>query len=185
MQLASQNLVHAVMVMGVSGCGKSSVGARIAAQAGVAFIEGDLLHPPANVAKMAKGTPLTDDDRWPWLDLIAGEIVAALERGEGVVVSCSALKQRYRDHLRSACNRRLRFVYLEGSEMVLHQRMGARQGHFMPLSLLQSQLATLEVPTGEAGVVTVDIDTDLDTIVTRAMAGLEILAGDGISKAVK
>jgi gluconokinase len=179
MQLTSHNSVHAVMVMGVSGCGKSSVGARIAEQAGVAFIEGDLLHPPANVAKMAKGTPLTDEDRWPWLDLIAAEIVAALQRGEGAVVSCSALKKIYRDRLRAACKDRLWFVYLEGSEMVLHQRMGARAGHFMPLSLLQSQLATLEVPTGEAGVVTVDIDADLGTIVAKAVAGLQALASTG------
>lgn len=176
MQLMTKNSVHAVMVMGVSGCGKSSVGEKIAARAGVAFIEGDLLHPPENVAKMAKGTPLTDDDRWPWLDLIGVEIIAALERGQGVVVSCSALKKVYRDHLRAACNHRLWFVYLEGSEMILHHRMGAREGHFMPLSLLQSQLATLEAPTGEPGVVTVDIDADLDTIVDKAVAGLEMLA---------
>ena len=176
MQFTSHNPVHAVMVMGVSGSGKSSVGARLAASSGVAYVEGDLLHPPANLAKMAKGTPLTDEDRWPWLDRIAAEISAALDRGEGVVVSCSALKKVYRDRLRAACAGRLWFVYLEGSEMVLHQRMGAREGHFMPLSLLQSQLATLEVPSGEIGVVTVDIDADLDTIVAEATAGLEVLA---------
>ena len=176
MQPNSNKSVHAVMVMGVSGCGKSSVGARIAERAGVAFIEGDLLHPAANVAKMALGTPLSDADRWPWLDRIAAEIVVALARGEGVVVSCSALKKIYRDRLRAACDDRLWFVYLEGSELLLHQRMGGRAGHFMPLSLLQSQLATLEVPTGEPGVVTVDIDADLDTILDNALAGLASLA---------
>lgn len=162
----------AIIVMGVSGCGKSSVGAMLAKRLGVAFVEGDVLHPKANVDKMAMGTPLTDDDRWPWLDIIGAEIGASLKRGEGIVVSCSALKRVYRDRLRLATDGRLRFVYLHGSRALLTERMGARTGHFMPLSLLDSQLATLEVPTGEPGVATVDIDQSLEGIVADAMRGL-------------
>ncbi|MFN7009922.1 MAG: gluconokinase [Allorhizobium sp.] len=158
--------------MGVSGCGKSSVGALLAERLGLPFIEGDVLHPKANVDKMATGTPLADDDRWPWLDIIGAEMAAALGRGEGIVVSCSALKKVYRDRLRAATGGRLRFVYLHGSRALLSERMGARTGHFMPLSLLESQLATLEVPTGEPGVVTVDIDQSLEGIVADAMKGL-------------
>lgn len=162
----------AIIVMGVSGCGKSSVGALLAERLGLAFIEGDVLHPKANVDKMARGTPLADDDRWPWLDIIGAEMAASLARGEGIVVSCSALKKVYRDRLRAAAGGALAFVYLHGSRELLTERMGARTGHFMPLSLLDSQLATLEVPTGEPGVVTVDIDQSVEGIVGDAMRGL-------------
>lgn len=162
----------AIIVMGVSGCGKSSVGALLAERLGLAFIEGDALHPAANVEKMAKGTPLSDDDRWPWLDIIGAEMAASLNRGEGIVVSCSALKRIYRERLRAATGGSLAFVYLHGSRDLLTERMGARTGHFMPLSLLDSQLATLEVPTGEPGVVTVDIDQSVEGIVADAMRGL-------------
>ncbi|WP_147180224.1 gluconokinase [Ciceribacter naphthalenivorans] len=159
--------------MGVSGCGKSSVGAGLAEKLGLTFIEGDSLHPATNVEKMAKGTPLTDDDRWPWLDIIGGEIAASLERGEGIVVSCSALKEVYRDRLRTVTDGNLAFIYLHGSRQLLTERMGARTGHFMPLSLLDSQLATLEAPTGEPGVVTVDIGQSIEGIVAEALAGLK------------
>jgi gluconokinase len=162
----------AIIVIGVSGCGKSSVGAELATRLGLAFIEGDALHPRANVDKMAAGTPLTDEDRWPWLTIIGETMAAALEKGEGIVVSCSALKRIYRDHLRKAAGGRLVFVYLEGSHALLSARMGARTGHFMPPALLQSQLATLEVPTGEPGVVTVPIDQPVPSIVSDALAGL-------------
>lgn len=163
---------QAVIVMGVSGCGKSSVGEALAQQAGLPFIEGDVLHPASNVDKMAAGIPLTDEDRWPWLTVIGERMADALSRGEGVVVSCSALKKIYRDHLRAATGGRLSIVYLEGSRDLLARRMGARTGHFMPLTLLDSQLATLEVPTGEPGVVTVSIDQPVEGIVADALAGL-------------
>lgn len=166
------NRPTAIIVMGVSGCGKTSVGAALADRLGLSFVEGDVLHPPANVEKMAKGTPLADADRWPWLDIIGAEMATALARGEGIVVSCSALKKVYRERLRAATGGNLRFVYLSGSRELLTERMGARTGHFMPLSLLDSQLATLEVPTGEPGVVTVDIDQDVEGIVGDAMKGL-------------
>ena len=165
----------AVVVMGVSGCGKSSVGARLADMYKVAFLEGDQLHSAANVEKMAHGMPLTDDDRWPWLDAIGTEIAATIAAGQGLVVSCSSLKKSYRDRLRQAAGGHLRFVYLEGSRTLLESRMTARKGHFMPATLLDSQLKTLEVPTGEAGVVTVDIDAPLDVIVARAKDGLAAL----------
>lgn len=164
---------QAVIVMGVSGCGKSSVGAALADRLRLPFIEGDVLHPETNVAKMAAGTPLTDEDRWPWLTVIGERMAEALASGEGIVVSCSALKKIYRDHLRAATGGRLTFVYLEGSRDLLGRRMGARTGHFMPLGLLDSQLATLEVPTGEPGVVTVSIDQPVEGIVADVLAGLK------------
>ncbi|PCK77443.1 gluconokinase [Rhizobium sophoriradicis] len=163
---------HAVIVMGVSGCGKSSVGEKLAEALHLAFVEGDALHPAANVEKMSKGIPLTDEDRMPWLDRIGEDMQASLGKGEGIIVSCSALKRLYRDRLRAAVGGNLFFVYLEGSKALLTQRMGERKGHFMPVSLLESQLATLEVPTGELGVVTVDIDDTVDGIAATALEGL-------------
>jgi gluconokinase len=121
---------------------------------------------------MSEGIPLTDDDRWPWLDLIGTELRKG-SKGKGIVVSCSALKKIYRDRLRKATGGPLAFVYLDGSLELLSKRMGERKGHFMPLSLLQTQLATLEVPTGEPGVVTVNIDTTPEEITANALAGLK------------
>jgi gluconokinase len=165
----------AVIVMGVSGSGKTSVAMALADLLGLRFVEGDALHPAANVDKMSHGIPLTDDDRMPWLDLIGAEIAAAVSRGEGIVVSCSALKVIYRDRLRREAGGLLYFVYLEGSKALLASRMGARKGHFMPASLLESQLETLEVPTGEPGVVTVDIDDTIEGIAAAAAKGLAAL----------
>ncbi|MBB4192023.1 gluconokinase [Rhizobium aethiopicum] len=170
------NRPHAIIVMGVSGCGKSSVGEKLAgALHHLHFVEGDALHPAAKVEKMSKGIPLTDEDRIPWLDLIGKRMQASLEKGEGIIVSCSALKRIYRDRLRAAAGGNLFFVYLEGSKALLTKRMGERMGHFMPVSLLESQLATLEVPTGEIGVVTVDIDDTIGGIAASALRGLSAL----------
>jgi gluconokinase len=152
--------------MGVSGCGKTSVGEALAAHLGAPFVEGDALHPEANVAKMASGTPLTDADRWPWLSAIATRIAA--EPSPVIVVSCSALKRTYRDLLRSSSRRPVGFLYLHGTEAVLAERMSARKGHFMPSALLTSQLAALEDPRGEPGVVVVDIDAPLEAVVAAA-----------------
>ncbi len=165
---------QAIIVMGVSGCGKSTVGEELAEQLGVPFMEGDKLHPQSNVDKMAAGQPLNDDDRWPWLDLVGAELHKGYEAA-GIVVSCSALKKTYRDRLRDALGGPLAFVYLEGSEALLTERMGARTGHFMPVSLLKTQLATLEVPTGEPGVVTVSIDAMPEEITENALKGLTAL----------
>ncbi|MBB3297537.1 gluconokinase [Rhizobium sp. BK077] len=169
------NKPHAIIVMGVSGCGKSSVGEKLAEALHQAFVEGDALHPAANVEKMSKGIPLTDEDRMPWLDLIGEDMQASLDKSEGIIVSCSALKRVYRDRLRAAVGGNLFFVYLEGSKALLTKRMGERKGHFMPVSLLESQMATLEVPTGEPGVVTVDIDDTVDGIAATALKGLSAL----------
>ncbi|MDQ0559648.1 gluconokinase [Rhizobium mesoamericanum] len=166
---------YAIIVMGVSGCGKSSVGRKISDALGMQFVEGDQLHPASNVEKMSNGVPLTDDDRMPWLDLIGETMQASLDRGQDVIVSCSALKRAYRDRLRKAVQGKLFFVYLSGSKELLTKRMGERKGHFMPLSLLESQLATLEVPTGEPGVVTVDIDDTIEEISKKALRDLKSL----------
>lgn len=165
----------AVIVMGVSGAGKSSIGERLAERLCCDFAEGDRLHPASNVEKMAEGTPLTDEDRWPWLDLVGQELATAVANGKSLVLSCSALKQIYRERLREAAGGELRFVFLKGAPELLEVRMGKRTGHFMPLSLLHSQLATLETPEGEEGVVTVDIDASLDEIVDAAYRGLQQL----------
>lgn len=139
------------VVMGVSGCGKSAVGRQLAAALGVRFVEGDAWHSPANVAKMAAGIALDDADRAGWLHRLQAEVAAALARGEGLVLACSALKRRYRDVLRAA-DPALRFVHLDGPRALIAARMQARTDHFMPTSLLDSQLRDLE-PLGadEAG----------------------------------
>lgn len=129
-----------VVVMGVSGCGKSTVGSLLADRLGVPFLDADSLHPPANLAKMAGGVPLTDADRWPWLRLVGAALAAA---ADGTVVACSALRRPYRDVLREAAPG-VRFVHLVGTHSQLSARMTSREGHFMPASLLDTQMATLE-----------------------------------------
>lgn len=163
---------RAIVVMGVSGCGKTSVAEGLAAALPAAFIEGDSLHPAENVEKMSKGIPLDDADRWPWLDIIGRALSDALAQDKSIVISCSALKKVYRDHLRAAAGGNLSFVFLKGSRELLLGRMSARRGHFMPASLLDSQFATLEDPTGEPGVITVDIDASIERIVAAALHGL-------------
>ncbi len=139
------------VVMGVSGAGKSEIGARLAAALGVSFLEGDSFHPAANVAKMSAGVPLNDDDRAGWLQTLRNEISAARERGDGLVLSCSSLKRRYRDLLRNG-DPELRFAHLHGEREILEQRMRTRPGHYMPASLLDSQLRDLEpLQADEAG----------------------------------
>ena len=146
-----------VVVMGVSGCGKSTVGRLLAALLDVHYVEGDELHPPDNVARMAAGVPLTDADRHGWLQEVAGQLANATSRELGVVVSCSALKRRYRDELRAAAPD-LRFVHLQGAPALLQQRLQARRGHYMPASLLQSQLDTLEPPAADEPALSLSIE---------------------------
>ena len=134
-----------VVVMGVSGCGKSTVGEALAAALHWRYSEGDRLHPAENVARMAAGTPLTDADRAGWLAKIAAELSAAAARGEGLVVTCSSLKRSYRDVLRTG-DPALRFIFLHGPRQLLEARLQERRGHYMPPSLLQSQLEALEPP---------------------------------------
>jgi gluconokinase len=147
-----------VVVMGVSGTGKSTVGVALAAALGIPFVEGDDLHPEANVAKMAAGIPLTDADRAPWLDLIAAELARP------VVVACSTLTRAYRDRLRQAAPD-LALVYLHGTAELLAARVEGREGHFMPTALLESQLATLEVPAPDEEAIPADVALRPDEIV--------------------
>ncbi len=158
-----------IVVMGVSGCGKTSVGEGLAAGLGAPFLEGDVLHPPENVRKMASGIPLDDADRWPWLDRIGGELARAHADGVALVISCSALKRIYRDRLRERAGGSLAFVFLKGSRALLHERLAERKGHFFPPALLDSQLATLQDPSGEPGVLTLDIAATVPALVRSAL----------------
>ncbi|MFL5347874.1 MAG: gluconokinase [Hyalangium sp.] len=156
--------------MGVSGAGKTTLGKRLAGALGWRFLEGDDFHPPANVAKMAAGTPLTDEDRLPWLQRLRERITDALARGEDTVLACSALKQSYRVML-TVDPARQRWVFLWAPPAVIAERLAKRVGHFMPLSLLDSQLVTLEVP---ADALQVDVTPEPDEVVAtlRAKLGL-------------
>lgn len=165
--------VGPVVVKGVSGSGKSLIGKGIAEALGLLFIEGDQLHPRANVDKMSAGIALTDDDRWPWLDRVGDELRREAGSNGGAIAACSALKRAYRDRLRGEDGPSLRFVFLAGSRALLAERMGARKHHFMPSSLLDSQLATLEDPIGEPGVATLSVDDTPDRIVTKAVEWLQ------------
>jgi gluconokinase len=156
-----------IIIMGVSGCGKSSVGAGLSQRLGIPYRDGDDLHPAANVEKMRAGHPLTDDDRWPWLDRVA----AVLAVDAPVIVGCSALRRAYRDRLRAGAGGPVHFVHLAGSRELLAKRMSARTGHYMPLSLLDTQLAALEPPSPDEAQ-TIDIDQTLDAIITTAAKGI-------------
>jgi gluconokinase len=149
--------VTIAVVMGVSGSGKTTIAQGLADAEGWTLLEGDSFHPPANVAKMKAGTPLTDDDRWPWLRAIAAAIDAYRARGESAVVACSALRRSYRDIL-IGDRKDVRLVYLKGSHALIAERMRARQGHFMPTTLLDSQFLTLEEPGPDENPITVGID---------------------------
>ena len=142
-----------VIVMGVSGCGKSTVGKLLARQLKAEFLEGDELHPPRNIERMASGIALTDTDRRDWLLAIAEQIADASASHHGLIVACSALKRSYRVMLRAASTQ-LRFVYLQGEPALLEARLEARTGHYMPASLLTSQLQTLEAPLPAEGALT-------------------------------
>lgn len=158
-------LSRPVVVMGVSGTGKSTVGEALAAALGVPFVEGDDLHPAANREKMAAGIPLTDADREPWLDRVAAELTRP------VVAACSALKRAYRDRLRAVAPD-LALVFLHGDPRLLAERMSGRTGHFMPTSLLASQLATLEEPAADEHPLSVDVALTPEQIVARVLAEL-------------
>ena len=149
-----------IVIMGVSGCGKSSVGQALAGQLGLSYRDGDDLHPAANVQKMRAGMALSDADRWPWLDLVA----AVLRDEAPVIVGCSALRRAYRDRLRAGAGGTVCFVHLAGSRDLIAARMAAREGHYMPLSLLDSQFAALE-PPGPDEAITVDIEQTMAAIV--------------------
>jgi gluconokinase len=158
------------VVMGVSGCGKTTVGKALAAYLDCPFYDGDDFHSPQNVAKMARGIPLNDDDRAPWLASLAALIREHLQKGETAVLASSALKKRYRDQLR--VDDRVQFVFLDGDFDLIWGRMQARQDHYMKAEMLQSQFETLEVPD-EDEAITVPIDRSVEEIVAQTIAALQ------------
>ena len=160
-----------LVVMGVSGSGKSRVGRPLAGRLGATFLEGDDFHPPANIARMSAGIALTDADRAGWLDAIALRLREARERGQAVVVTCSALKRRYRDVLRAA-DPQLVFVYLHGERALIDQRIHSRHDHFMPASLLDSQSRDLQPPGADERVIGCDIRLTPGAIVEQVLAEL-------------
>lgn len=160
------------VVMGVSGCGKSAVGMQLAQALKARFIEGDHFHPPANIAKMTAGRPLSDADRHGWLQALRAEIEQAWTRGEEVVLACSALKRIYRDVLRGD-HGLVRFVHLQGDRKLIAQRMAARPDHFMPLALLDSQLHGLEPLQPDECGVTLDVRDPPPMLLEQALASLK------------
>lgn len=155
------------VIMGVAGSGKTTIGAAFARALAMPFLEGDELHPPANVQRMAQGIPLTDDDRRPWLLAIAQQLRDAQRAGLGLVVTCSALKRSYRDLLRSASGAALQFVHLTGDRDIIAARLAERRGHFMPASLLDSQLATLEAPAPDERAWVCDVSESPEAILAN------------------
>lgn len=173
---SSANNAHlpaVIVVMGVSGCGKSTIASMLANRLGWEFQDGDWFHPQANIEKMHSGIPLTDEDRWPWLKAIAGWIDKMRETKQHGVVACSALKRSYRDVL---VGKRpdVRIVYLKGAPELIARRMAVRTGHFMPASLLESQFGTLEEPGPEEDPITVSIEPFPSAIVDAILAQLNV-----------
>lgn len=156
--------------MGVSGSGKSTIGAALAHRLGLSFTDADALHPAENVAKMAAGIPLTDDDRWPWLARVGDALHEAGDSGH--VIACSALRRAYRDAIRAKAPD-VEFVHLQGSSELLAARLGVRANHFMPATLLESQLATLEPFSDDETGVIVDIDATPEAIVDRIIDAID------------
>ncbi|MEO9458720.1 MAG: gluconokinase [Lentilitoribacter sp.] len=158
------------IVMGVAGCGKSTVGNALADQLNGTYLEGDSFHPQSNIEKMSAGTPLTDDDRWPWLKIIGREMANA----EGIIFAgCSALKLGYRDLIEKEAGERVTFIHLSGSQELIADRMAKRGGHFMPLSLLKSQFATLEPLIEREQAIVADISGSTDEIVAQIISEIK------------
>ncbi|CNJ85150.1 gluconokinase [Yersinia alsatica] len=163
---------RSIIVMGVSGSGKTTVGEAVARRIHAKFIDGDDLHPRANIQKMGSGHPLNDEDRMPWLERLSDAAYSLNHKNETGIIVCSALKRRYRDRLREG-NPEMVFLYLKGSFDVIMGRLKARSGHFMPTDLLKSQFEALEEPGAEEpDVICVDIDADIDEVVARCVLAL-------------
>jgi gluconokinase len=162
-----------VLLMGVSGSGKTTLGSLLSKRIGGHFGDADAFHPAANVEKMSNGIPLTDDDRWPWLDAIAQTIGRWAADGTNVVFACSALKRIYRDRLRTG-RTDLKLIHLTGDADLIASRMEQRTGHFMPAGLLRSQLATLEPPEPDEGAITLDIGSPPDILLAQCLARLRL-----------
>jgi gluconokinase len=167
----------ALIVMGVSGSGKSTIAARLAQRMGLSYQDGDTFHPAGNVAKMSAGHPLTDQDRWPWLAAIADAIDRACVARKPCVIACSALKRAYRDILLPG-RHDVRLIYLAGSRDLIAKRLALRHDHFMPPGLLESQFDTLEPPQPDEHPVTVTIDASIDAIVADIVYQLNLAAAD-------
>lgn len=172
--------ICALIVMGVSGSGKSTVATALAERLGWSCLDGDRFHPAGNIAKMSAGLPLTDEDRWPWLNAIADEIERACKAGQHAVIACSALKRAYRKLLLRGRND-VRFVFLSGTQELIAARLTGRKGHFMPPELLASQFRTLEPPDQDESVIAVSIDAAVDAIVDDVLRQLRLAppANDG------
>jgi gluconokinase len=171
--VASAEIPCALIVMGVSGSGKSTVAEALGERLGWRFEDGDSFHPATNVAKMAAGHPLTDEDRWPWLNAIADEIERTCKAGGHVIIACSALKHAYRKVLLRGRDD-VRFVFLRGDQELIAGRLAHRKGHFMPPELLTSQFRTLEPPDASEHVITVSIDAAVETIVDDVLCQLKL-----------
>ena len=158
------------VVMGVAGCGKSTVGLAVAEAVGATYLDGDDLHPESNIAKMSSGRSLNDDDRAPWLDKVG----AALRVRDGtVLIGCSALKRAYRDRIRAAAGEQVRFLHLAGARGVIEARMSVRSGHFMPVTLLDSQFAALEPLQADEDGIAVDIDQPIARVVAQIASAIQ------------
>jgi gluconokinase len=168
----------ALIVMGVSGSGKTTIADKLAARIGWRSVDGDRFHPASNIAKMSAGHPLTDEDRWPWLKAIAAEIDRSCKAGEKAVIACSALKRSYREILVHGRND-VRIIYLDGSKQLIGERLAKRKGHFMPPGLLDSQFKTLEPPGESENPVTVSIAGTPDEIINNIIQQLGLPAIDG------
>jgi gluconokinase len=168
------NFPCALVVMGVSGSGKSTIADHLARRLGWAYEDADRFHPASNVAKMSAGHPLTDEDRWPWLQAIAGEIDRLAASGERAVIACSALKRAYRDILVHGRND-VRIIFLDGAQDLIAARLAARKGHFMPPGLLTSQFAALERPGADEHPIIVSIDAPVEAIVDHIVSQLNLV----------
>jgi len=177
-RMVSDGRVRQVVVMGVSGVGKTTIARGISTITGWTFAEGDDLHPPANVAKMQEGQPLTDEDRWPWLRLVGDWMSAEIAEGRSAVVTCSALRRSYRDLLRDG-RPEVEFCHLAAESALVGDRLQHRDGHFMPSSLLPSQYATLEPLEADEPGVTVSVEGDVSEVLARAVAALHVGPQEG------